>query len=365
VSAWRSLGLDRSIVSAFVASRGLLVVAAIVAEYFIVRNAALTSGDDAPILRSLTSWDAWYYLGIAREGYHADPVSGLYRDTAFTPLFPMVVRVLSLPWPAFSGLVSVIVANAAFLVALGLLARLGEPYLGRRRAVLAASLYAIYPFASAFGMAYTESLFLLTMVGAFLTAERRHRAWAGTLFALACLSRFQGVVLLLPLAILVLRQDGWRPRPSQLWLLLGPLATVGFVLYVGWLTGSLTGFLDAQLAWGRAGIGGAPPGETIGARLTPYQGALLITLCWAVFMLVWVRVDRLRPEYALIPILFIAAEMASGSLEAVGRVTMLAFPYAWLLANRRSLVARRVWPVVSAGLFTVIAILSFGGYWVP
>ena len=65
------------------------------------------------------------------------------------------------------------------------------------------------------------------------------------------------------------------------------------------------------------------------------------------------------------PIVFIAAELSSGSLEAVGRITMLAFPYAWILANRRSLFARRAWPVISMGLFTVIAILSFGGYWVP
>ena len=75
--------------------------------------------------------------------------------------------------------------------------------------------------------------------------------------------------------------------------------------------------------------------------------------------------DGLRPEYWLIPVLFIAAELSSGSLEAVGRVTMAAFPYAWLLAGRRSLVVRRAWPVVSAGLFALVAILSFGGYWVP
>jgi hypothetical protein len=57
--------------------------------------------------------------------------------------------------------------------------------------------------------------------------------------------------------------------------------------------------------------------------------------------------------------------MASGTLEAVGRITMTAFPIVWILANRRSLFARRTWPMVSVALFTVVAILSFGGYWVP
>ena len=96
-----------------------------------------------------------------------------------------------------------------------------------------------------------------------------------------------------------------------------------------------------------------------------YQAALLLTLLWSVFLLVFVRVGRMRPEYWLIPVMFIAAEFSSGSLEAVGRITMLAFPYAWILADRRSLFARRAWPATSAALFTVIAILSFGGYWVP
>jgi hypothetical protein len=357
--------LDGTIVASFVVSRLLVVAAAIAAEFLVVRNPLLIPADGSPVLTSLTSWDAWYYLGIVREGYHADPVAGLYRDTAFLPLYPIVVRILSLPWPQYAGLVAVIVSNVAFLLALGLLARLGEPYLGRRRAALAASFLAIYPFASAFAMAYTESLFLLTMVGAFLAAERGHRPTSGILFALACLCRFQGVALLLPLLIIMLRQDGWRPKPSVAWLVLGPIALAGFMFYVNWLAGSASAFLDAQKAWGREGIGGAAPDQTIGSMFTPYQGALVATLCWSIFMLVWARVDRLRIEYVLVILLFIAAELASGSLEAVGRVTMLAFPYVWILANRRSLFARRVWPPLSAGLFTLIALLSFAGYWVP
>jgi hypothetical protein len=366
---WRAVAgefrLDGGVIALFVVSRLLIVVAAVVAEQLIPRNPALIPGADGFLLRSLTSWDGWYYLGIARDGYHADPVSGAYRDIAFAPLYPALVRVLSAPWPAFTGIVAILLSNVAFLGALGLLTRLGTIYLGRRRAALAAGLLAIYPFASVFGMAYTESLFLLFMVAAFLAAERRHRTWAGIFLALTVLSRLQGVGLILPLWVLMLRQDGWRPKPSQAWLLLGPLAALGFGLYVGWITGSLTGFLDAQKAWGRTGVGGAAPDATVAAKFSFYQAALLLTLLWSVFLLVFVRADKMRPEYWLIPVVFIAAELSSGSLEAVGRITMLAFPYVWILANRRSLFARRAWPLVSAGLFTVVAILSFGGYWVP
>lgn len=147
------------------------------------------------------------------------------------------------------------------------------------------------------------------------------------------LTRLQGVGLILPLCILMLRQDRWRLRLSQ--------------------------------AWGRTGVGSSAPDATVGAKFSLYQASLMLTLLWAVFLVVFVRVDRMRPEYWLIPVVFIAAELSSGSLEAVGRITMLAFPYVWILANRRSLFARRAWPIVSAGLFTAVAMLSFGGYWVP
>ena len=120
------------------------------------------------------------------------------------------------------------------------------------------------------------------------------------------------------------------------WLLLGPLAGVAFLAYIATVTGAATAFLDAQQAWGREGIGGAAPDGTIAAMFTPYQGALILTLLASCFLLIFRRVDRLRLEYFLVPVLFIAAELSSGSLEAVGRITMLAFPLVWILANRRS-----------------------------
>ena len=44
---------------------------------------------------------------------------------------------------------------------------------------------------------------------------------------------------------------------------------------------------------------------------------------------------------------------------------LMAFPFVWILANRRSASFRRTWPLVSISLFTLIAVLQFGGYWVP
>ena len=128
----RFVGLlpSRRILVAFAVSRLVVLAAAIAAETLVTRNPRLTSGADEPLLRSLTSWDGWWYLGIARTGYHAAPLVDNQPDYAFWPLYPAVVRLLSLPWPAFDGLVAVAVSNLAFLVALGLVERLGRLVVG-------------------------------------------------------------------------------------------------------------------------------------------------------------------------------------------------------------------------------------------
>lgn len=365
VSLAHDLRLDGVVLVAFLVSRVLLVIAAVAAETVIPHARDLETGGASPFLTSLTSWDGWWYLGIARDGYRVEAIAGGYHNTAFAPLYPLLIRVLATPWPELAAPIAVLLSNALFLAALGLLTTLGSVYLGRKTAARAAALLAIYPFASVFGMAYTESLFLLLMVGSYLAVERRHRALAGLLLALAVLTRLQGIALILPLGLLMLRQDGWRPKLSLGWLLLGVAAAAAFLLYVAALTGSATGYLDAMQAWGKSGPGSAPAEERILVGLSPYQGALLATLLISVFLLVYARVDRIPIEYVLLPVVFIAAVLSSGSLESVGRYTMLAFPYTWILANRSSWLSRGAWPVVSAVLFAIVAILSFAQYWVP
>jgi uncharacterized membrane protein len=350
------------VIGAFVAGRAIVLVAAALADTIVLRNPALTSGADGFLLRSLTSWDGWFYLGIAREGYHAAPVAGVYHDYAFLPLYPMLVRILAAPVPGSEGLVAVILSNLLFALALALLYLLGRDHVGERRAVQACALLAISPFSVMFSMAYGESLFLVLSVGAFLAAERGDRPVAGACLAAATLCRLPGAVLALPIAIVFLRQDGWRPRPSQAWALLGPVAAAGFLAWVAALTGSSSAYSDNQAAWGRDGL--ATDGPTIASAPTPILLLGVAILCASLFPLVYARADRLRPEYVLLPMLAVGVAFASGSLESIGRYATVAFPLWWLIA-RPTLMWRRVWPLLSAGLLGSFAIVSFAGYWVP
>jgi len=362
----RLVATDRPIVATYLGTRALLLALAAVAETVLPRNSNLTSGDPSPILRSLTSWDGWWYLGIAHDGYHAAALVDGYHDYAFLPLYPMLVRVLSLGIPAVMGPVSVVLSNVLLLVALLLLARLGTVYLGASEASFAATLVAIAPFAAVFGMAYAESLFLVLVVGAFLAVERDRLPVAGLLLALASLTRLQGALLLVPLGLLAIeRAHGLRAR--QLWLLLGPAAAVVFVAYAAIVSGSASGFSSAQAAWGRAGIAAAQSPERLGSNLSPQNLVSLLTLCVVLFVVLatWRR-TAIPVGYRLVPILFLGAVLASGILESTGRYAVVAFPIAWSIAERLGR-GRRAVVVVSVlgALLAATATASFTGWLVP
>lgn len=193
-------------------------------------------------------WDSVWFLTVARDGY-GDAHD--HAQAAFFPLYPLLVRALG--WVVGSPLLAgILLSLACMLVALVLLHRLAALELGERDARGTVLLVAFAPTAVFFSAVYSESLFLLVSVGAFLAARQGRWAWAGAFAMLAALTRNSGILLLVPLALLFLygpRADraaavaaaarpGWarlRPRhplaPQALWLGLAPL---GLALWLGW-----------------------------------------------------------------------------------------------------------------------------------
>jgi hypothetical protein len=228
-------------------------------------------------------WDSVWFLNIAQHGY-GDAHD--HAQTAFYPLFPLLARAAG--WIVGSALLGgVVVSLACFLAALVLLYKLAALELGERDARGTVLLMAFAPTAFFFSAVYSESLFLLVSVGAFLAARRGRWAWAGALGGLAALTRNSGVLLLVPLALLFLygpRADrvgiGFRPpvtasgdlratsraasrdlratsrlrprhplTPQILWLALVPL---GLALYLGWCAlafGDALAPYHAQALW--------------------------------------------------------------------------------------------------------------------
>ena len=204
------------------------------------------SGFGDVLFSPLARWDSVWYLDIAHQGYDGG------ADTAFFPLYPLLVRTLVLPEPSEAALLvsAYVVSLACFAGALWLLQRLVEVEVGHGVARAAVWLVALFPASLYFGAPYSESLFLLVSVGAFYAARTGRWVWAGALAAAATATRSAGIVLLVPLVLLWLDSQPRRGRELA-WLGLAPLGLGAYMLHLGVAHGDALAFIDAQEAWYR------------------------------------------------------------------------------------------------------------------
>ena len=174
------------------------------------------------LVEPLRSWDGLWYTSIADQGY------GLFKEAnpAYWPLYPWLMeglsRVTGMPFEVAGWLLS----NIFFVVALGFVYALVRVDFPESIARITLWVLALFPMAVFFSAVYTESLFLMLAAGALYFARTRSWALAGILGLLAALSRSNGVMLLLPFAVLFIQQYGWSPRR---WLTTG-LASAAFAI---------------------------------------------------------------------------------------------------------------------------------------
>lgn len=283
---WLNRPAVRQVLALFVASRLAFVLVTYVGYVLLLApKYSTTSVGVAGLLNSWNQWDAVRYLDIAAHGYTAP------ATTAFFPLYPLLIAVLAAPFGGQGAyLVSLLIANLAFLGALLLLRVLVAERWGEATAARALIYLTIFPTALYTFAPYNESLFLLWSIGCFVALARRRWAVAGVLGALAVLTRAAGMVLLLPFAYEWWRAtrplapttapdtrgDGIWPRARQRltggdtlakqqpnetgalapwgalgWALLLPAALAAYALYCAMRFGDVLAFVHAQAQWNR------------------------------------------------------------------------------------------------------------------
>jgi hypothetical protein len=201
--------------------------------------------DLGPVTDVWARWDSVFFLRIAEHGY-----DGLTRSaTAFFPLYPATVGVLGRMFFGHYVLAGILVSLAAGLGAFVLLDRLAEPRLGAEGARRAVLYLAIFPMALFLQAVYSESLYLLFCLAAFLLAERGRFLPAGVAAGLALLTRPVGIALLPALALLAWRSRNARGALSRLAVAPAFFAVYPFLLWRQ--RGDPWEFLDAQGIWTR------------------------------------------------------------------------------------------------------------------
>lgn len=198
-------------------------------------------------------WDAAHYVAIAGGGYGGDNPSP-HGGVGFFPLFPLLMRgaveVVGLsPTPEHLAMAGIIIANLCFLGAVPLMARWAATRCGPAVGRDAALLLCVAPLSFFFNAAYSESLFLLLALGAFVAAERGRWAVAGALAGLASGTRLVGLALLPALLLLAVRRRA-SGRDRILVSALAPVGTLAYFAYTWWRFNSPLAYFNAQATWG-------------------------------------------------------------------------------------------------------------------
>jgi hypothetical protein len=385
-------------------------------------------------------WDAGWYLGIALDGYFYNPALDHQQNIAFFPAYPMLTRVgaallggrimsasevsgvnkTEYAYAQHRGIVlsATLISLAAFAWALVYLYRFAREVLDERAAMGAVLAACAYPFSLFFSAFYTESLFLLTMVGAFYHFRRREWLPAAAWGLVLGLTRPNGCLLSIPLAVLALQQ-AWRAahpqadpqaqadaqaRRSQAraqdaaavgdgsvrlparagrglaidWseairgLAVASMPGIGMLLFSAYLY-SLSGrpfvWLEAHEAWGRVYQGidtlfAYHLGVIAHEGLYQYSLGLPTDMLNAIatvgaLLAVWPITRRIGPAYGLLVLLMVLPPLARGGFMSMGRVTSTLFPLFVYLGWRLRGMTRDTLLMASAGLQGFFAALFF------
>ncbi len=404
VSRWRGSESARAVWPVFAVSRiGVLTVG-----FLGVLLVGLSSDPPFRVSRNELSnlsarWDAGWYLGIAEDGYEAASGPETQQNIAFFPAYPVLTRAVGAllgagvvqrtvdPFPEASRryvLAGLLVALGAFFAALVYLYRLARDCFDTRVARASVLLLAAYPFAIFFSAPYTESLFLLSAVATFYHFRRAEHGRAALWGLLAGLTKANGCLLSVPLAILALQQAGllWRGASTRLVpvptrtpaahagaMAAASMPGIGMVLFSAYLfllTGRPLAWLDVhRLAWERSyvGLGDWALGRygfVMDHDLYSYAVAEPIELLYVVAVglvlsLVWPVSRRLGLPYGVWMVLTVVPPLMAGGFVSMGRFTSVLFPlflYAAATLPRRWVVPAAL---VSAQLQALMAVLFY------
>lgn len=243
----------RDIIWIFLISRFLLVM--ITYFGYILLTAPKYSSEPVDLTALFISWNHWdaaNYVRIAQYGYQTP------FDTAFFPLFPLLISAIAYPFGSWGYIAAgMLISNLAFLGSMFVIYQLAVDVAGEHAARRTLLYLSIFPTAFYFFAAYNESLFILLAAGSLLAMRRQQWLIAGLLGGLASLARSAGPILILPYLYEVwLTHESWHIGIKKAIFSLGPVLLIPlgaaiYALYCWKITGNPLTFATVQDHWSR------------------------------------------------------------------------------------------------------------------
>ncbi len=145
-------------------------------------------------------WDTARYLEISNFGYDFNLV-----NVVWPPLYPFLVKIFSFIFKP-SIFASIIVSNLFLVFSLFLFYLLTNDYFDEEIAKKSLFFLLLFPSSFYFIAGYSESLFLFLSISVFLLLRKKRWLWAGFIAALATLTRVQGLLLVIPILVELVKE---------------------------------------------------------------------------------------------------------------------------------------------------------------
>jgi hypothetical protein len=199
------------------------------------------------IIYAFANFDGVYYLKIAKDGYQQ-------YEQAFFPLYPLLIRFFSVFFKNYL-LAGLFISNLSFFLGLIIFLKylkLVSTNFNKLQPILTILFLLLFPTSFFFGAVYTEGFFFLLVVSTFYFLAKKNYGWAGFTAFLAGLTRINGVLLIIPFFLELIKNF---KKNKDLWLLGFVLTTplLGLLTYMRFLlktTGDALAFFHAQTVFG-------------------------------------------------------------------------------------------------------------------
>lgn len=153
---------------------------------------------DIAFFNLFARWDSGYYLEIARFGYDG-------RHWAFFPLYPLVIRIVSLPFAIFLSIENAmavagfLTSNFCFFLLIIYFHKLTLTLFRSRRMTMSAPFLCIFPSSIFFSVVYSEALFMFLTMASLYYMETSKWEKATIPAVLSGLTRPVGFLISIPL----------------------------------------------------------------------------------------------------------------------------------------------------------------------
>ncbi len=327
-----------------------------------------------PFWDRLARFDSGWYHSIASKGYRY--VEGGRSNLAFFPLYPQLMsvggRLLGGAQQHFYY-AGIAVSWIAFAVAIWLLYLLARLDVSEQAALRAGVYAAMLPSSYFFGAVYSESLFLLKLVGAVYTMRTRRWMWAAVAGAAMTATRVNGIMFVPALGWLAWqasRSDAMQRIPAMA-AVAASLAGIGaYCAFNYQLSGNPFEWYASIERWGYS-PGGSPlaglsrianalvthPMDFLTTdRMAPYDtlNAGMATLALVAVPFIW---RSFGLGYAAVVVLGLVLPLSSGETEGLGRYCSVLFPIPILLGSLSSELAHLALLTTSVRFYTLESIL--------